>query len=131
MTTLLEAAEIALNALDSINTPLQVRDIDKVGNAMNALRTALEQKASIRLISAAPDLLNVLREVRAIWSEDEFQLGTVDRIHSAIAKATGEQMTALREAALDEPCFCDRNGIGASGVSCGDCPTRDYKNTGR
>jgi hypothetical protein len=39
--------------------------------------------------------------------------------------------TALREAALDEPCFCDRNGIGAAGVSCGDCPTRDYKNPGR
>lgn len=32
---------------------------------------------------------------------------------------------------LDEPCFCDRNGIGAPGVSCGDCPIRDYKNTGR
>lgn len=26
-----------------------------------------------------------------------------------------------------EPCFCDANNIGAPGVSCGDCPTRDYK----
>ena len=24
-------------------------------------------------------------------------------------------------------CFCDRQGIGVPGVSCGDCPTRDYK----
>lgn len=24
------------------------------------------------------------------------------------------------------PCFCDQNNIGAPGVSCGDCPTRDY-----
>jgi hypothetical protein len=26
----------------------------------------------------------------------------------------------------EEECFCDRNGIGVRGVSCGDCPTRDY-----
>lgn len=26
-----------------------------------------------------------------------------------------------------EPCYCDKNGIGAPGVSCGDCPDRDYK----
>lgn len=24
-------------------------------------------------------------------------------------------------------CFCDRNNIGVPGVSCGDCPERDYK----
>jgi len=24
------------------------------------------------------------------------------------------------------PCFCDARGIGVPGVSCGDCPTRDY-----
>lgn len=28
--------------------------------------------------------------------------------------------------AADAPCFCDRMNIGAPGVSCGDCPTRDY-----
>ena len=27
----------------------------------------------------------------------------------------------------EELCYCDRNNIGAPGVSCGDCPTRDYK----
>lgn len=26
-----------------------------------------------------------------------------------------------------EDCFCDKQGIGAPGVSCGDCPKRDYK----
>lgn len=25
------------------------------------------------------------------------------------------------------PCFYDRTGLGEPGVSCGDCPTRDYK----
>lgn len=29
--------------------------------------------------------------------------------------------------AQQEPCYCDKNGIGEPGVSCGDCPTRDYK----
>jgi hypothetical protein len=33
---------------------------------------------------------------------------------------------ALGEA---EPCWCDKQGIGEPGVSCGDCPTRDYKRT--
>jgi hypothetical protein len=43
MTTLREAAEMALEALDCIYSPLHVREIDKVGKAMNALRAALEQ----------------------------------------------------------------------------------------
>lgn len=30
-------------------------------------------------------------------------------------------------APVQELCFCDANGIGEPGVSCGDCPTRDYK----
>ena len=25
-----------------------------------------------------------------------------------------------------ELCYCDQNNIGTPGVSCGDCPTRDY-----
>jgi hypothetical protein len=29
--------------------------------------------------------------------------------------------------AQPEACFCDRNNLGVPGVSCGDCPTRDYK----
>ena len=28
---------------------------------------------------------------------------------------------------LPELCFCDRNNIGEPGVSCGDCPNRDYR----
>jgi hypothetical protein len=37
---------------------------------------------------------------------------------------------AARDAAptaQPEACFCDRNNLGVPGVSCGDCPTRDYK----
>jgi len=28
-------------------------------------------------------------------------------------------------------CYCDRNNIGVPGVSCGDCPERDYKGKSR
>ena len=33
----------------------------------------------------------------------------------------------LLQSKLAEQCFCDRNNLGKPGVSCGDCPTRDYK----
>lgn len=32
-------------------------------------------------------------------------------------------------ATAPEQCWCDEQGIGEPGVSCGDCPTRDYKTT--
>ncbi|MEY2656186.1 MAG: hypothetical protein RLZZ524_3214 [Pseudomonadota bacterium] len=35
----------------------------------------------------------------------------------------------MKSKAAQEPCFCDRMNIGEPGVSCGDCPTRDYKPT--
>lgn len=33
----------------------------------------------------------------------------------------------VQPCAETEPCWCDKQGIGQPGVSCGDCPTRDYK----
>jgi len=50
--------------------------------------------ANARLIAAAPDLLAVLQELQessSYWSEYDVPLGIVDRINSAIAKATGEK----------------------------------------
>lgn len=43
-----------------------------------------------------------------------------------------ERMEDLRAAlaapaTAPEQCWCDEQGIGEPGVSCGDCPTRDYK----
>ena len=43
MTTLREAALMALGALEYIDSPLHVREIDKVGKAINDLRMALDQ----------------------------------------------------------------------------------------
>ena len=34
---------------------------------------------------------------------------------------------SIMQSKLSEQCFCDRNNLGKPGVSCGDCPTRDYK----
>lgn len=52
-------------------------------------------QADADLIAAAPDLLAVLQELQesaSYWSEYDVPLGIVDRINSAIAKATGEQI---------------------------------------
>lgn len=50
-------------------------------------------KANARLMAAAPDLLAVVKELEesaAYWGEYDVPLGIVDRLRSAIAKATGE-----------------------------------------
>jgi hypothetical protein len=51
-----------------------------------------QRDADARLIAAAPEMLAVLSELSesaAYWSEYDVPLGIVDRINSAIAKATG------------------------------------------
>lgn len=53
----------------------------------------IEAKANAALITAAPDMLAVLQELKesaAYWSEYDVPLGIVDRINAAIDKATGE-----------------------------------------
>ncbi len=52
-----------------------------------------DTEANARLIAAAPDLLAVCQELEqsaSYWSEYDVPLGIVDRIKSAIDKATGE-----------------------------------------
>lgn len=49
-----------------------------------------DAEANARLIAAAPDLLEVLKELEecaGYWSEYDVPLGIVDRIRAAIAKA--------------------------------------------
>lgn len=53
--------------------------------------------ANARLIAAAPDMLQVLQELEEsseYWSEYFVPLGIVERIHAAIAKATGPKEPA-------------------------------------
>ena len=47
----------------------------------------------------------------------------IETLDSAMAAL----QSALAQPVQQEPCYCDKNGIGEPGVSCGDCPTRDYK----
>jgi len=50
-------------------------------------------QANARLIAAAPDLLEVLQDLKesaSYWGEYDVPIGIVDRINAAIAKATGE-----------------------------------------
>ena len=57
-------------------------------------RPFLETAANAMLISAAPELLTILKELEesaSYWSEYDVPLGIVDRIRSAIAKAEGVQ----------------------------------------
>jgi hypothetical protein len=52
-----------------------------------------ETEANTRLIACAPELLEVLKELHesaSYWSEYDVPIGIVDRIRSAITKATGE-----------------------------------------
>lgn len=56
-----------------------------------------DRLADARLIAAAPDMLQVLQELEEsseYWSEYFVPLGIVERIHAAIAKATGPKEPA-------------------------------------
>ncbi len=58
----------------------------------NGEMTEAKQLETARLIAAAPELLDVIQELSEsaeYWSEYDVPLGIVDRIRSAIAKATG------------------------------------------
>jgi hypothetical protein len=87
---------------------------------VNKLKMVATGKESLQVEPVAWMLINTYGEVGGISYEDPMG----DMLEGWTCKP-------LYEAELDEPCFCDRKGIGAAGVSCGDCPTRDYKNTGR
>ena len=53
----------------------------------------IDSKKNAELFAAAPDLLEVLEEIKECsdyWSEYDVPLGIVDRINAAIAKARGE-----------------------------------------
>ncbi len=56
-------------------------------------RSDAEIRANTVMISAAPDMLQVLQELEesaAYWSEYDVPVGIVERIRAAIAKATGD-----------------------------------------
>lgn len=64
------------------------------GETYNIAKHLPELQANARLIASAPELLAVVRELQesaAYWSEYDVPLGIVERINTAVAKATGSQ----------------------------------------
>ena len=51
----------------------------------------------------------------------------IEYMHSWLTVYFDKQALAQQEQPAQEACWCDQNNIGEPGVSCGDCPTRDYK----
>ena len=83
MTTLRNAAMMALEALDCIYSPLHVREIDKVGKAMNALRAALKQpdhtEQNLKMVATCKNSLPVQQEPVAWMSPtSDSMIGKVD-----------------------------------------------------
>ena len=73
-------------------------------------RPFLETAANAMLISAAPDLLTILKELEesaSYWSEYDVPLGVVERIRSVIKKAGG----AIPSADLDAYDYTDRTAV--------------------
>jgi hypothetical protein len=85
MTTLREAALMALGALEYIDSPLHVREIDKVGKAIAALDAALEQpehtEQPLEMVATCKECLPVEREpvawMRLIDASQEARLNSV------------------------------------------------------
>ena len=87
----------------------------------DALRDAKAQQEPIKDHEIA-QLVNTLTAT-AIEFHDSQQLR--QRISQLIVPALKGK--AQQEQTAQEKCWCDQNNIGEPGVSCGDCPTRDYK----
>jgi hypothetical protein len=125
MSKLREAATLALDALESVPTSFgNVAYTEQNQAAINALRQAIEQAEKVE---------------PAYWYSakvDEFMTHKIRMDHERLGSYThkvGEFDTPLythpptAPAQEEELCHCDKNNLGEPGVSCGDCPTRDYK----
>lgn len=104
------AMKQAVEALEKA-TPVKAKDPQMQADAITALRTAIAE------------------------AEKQEPCGHVDddmEFHDAVGYCVmpGTKLyLAPQPAPKQEPedkCWCDATGIGEPGVSCGDCPTRDY-----
>ena len=92
--------------------------------AIEALKQALAQQEQ----PASVDAYVGAREDAAIWKKRALEAEELNR--QFIADVNGPTYLGgpvKQEQPAQETCWCDQNNIGEPGVSCGDCPTRDYK----
>jgi len=55
----------------------------------------------------------------------ELKLKERDELRAVLQERDAE-IASIKPAQKQNECWCDAMGIGKPGVSCGDCPTRDY-----
>lgn len=72
------------------------------------------------------ELIARLRECHATTHTRAIIDAAADMLEADVQPDVPEVGFGNMPAAPQEPCWCDKNNIGEPGVSCGDCPTRDY-----
>ena len=96
--------------------------LSQIDNMTSGLvKAQQEQPASVDAYVGA-------REDAAIWKKRALEAEELNR--KFIAELNGPTYfgePVKQEQPAQETCWCDQNNIGEPGVSCGDCPTRDYK----
>ena len=113
MSELRQAAQAALDALESDAIQRTFAGGVRMSNAAIALRAALAQPPA-PTAQQCPCKDRPADQCPGEW-EPGCDLG-----------ANPAHALGGRPVQQPTPCFCDQNNIGAPGVSCGDCPTRDY-----
>ena len=103
-----------------------------MSNLINVAKQALEA------LEAYKDFVDDAHIIEGQWHWIDGAEKATDSLRQAIqeealnrkaenARELGLTYEVDSEAEKQEPCYCDANGIGEPGVSCGDCPIRDYK----
>lgn len=83
---------VNINDLSSTPTVAIYNIFSRHGKESLTKKYEEQEKANARLISAAPDMFNILLELQesaSYWSEYDVPLGIVERIKSALNKAVG------------------------------------------
>jgi len=125
MTTLREAALMALGALEYIDSPLHVREIDKVGKAINNLRIALEQpdhtEQPIGMVTWAEEIIDDLHNLydneMIKESDSDDALIRLDQAIYAVKEASERQTTSHQrewQGLTDEEIWSDGSRMGLS-----------------
>ena len=93
-----EALKLALEALDSINSPLHVREIYKVGWAMKAIKEALAQteQEPVKYSDYEPDGVHHTAPPKRTW------VGLTDEEYAELAEEFGSFPINQIEAKLKE-----------------------------
>jgi hypothetical protein len=146
-----QALTLALQVLETYINAITLLESTKSKKSQHEAHSILFKNMKMAIMSAS-----VIREVLAIKTDDvteaqtssvelsdpevelmavkheDFGFGLVDNHGISTHGFSPEGLKAfvqeiLYKAQTKDLCWCDLNKLGEPGVSCGDCPTRDYK----